>query len=153
MAAGGTALDPEVVGQLLGASRRTEGLSVLTPRERDVLRLITLRSNDQFNTTVYGYDDRFRGIHGTRMVVLMNRNDIDRLGLKEGEAVNLRTSSTDNIERVMSGFRVTPYNIPNGCIGTYYPEANALLPVWHYAEGSKTPAAKSVPVVVERPPQ
>jgi anaerobic selenocysteine-containing dehydrogenase len=104
--------------------------------------MITLRSNDQFNTTIYGYDDRFRGIHGTRMVVLMNRNDIDRLGLKEGETVSLRTSSTDNVERVMSGFRVTPYNIPNGCIGTYYPKANALLPVWHYAEGSKTPAAK-----------
>jgi molybdopterin-dependent oxidoreductase alpha subunit len=118
----------------------------------DVLRMITLRSNDQFNTTIYGYDDRFRGIHGTRMVVLMNRNDIDRLGLKEGESVSLRTSSTDNVERVMFGFRVTPYNIPTGCIGTYYPEANALLPVWHYAEGSKTPAAKSVPVIVERPP-
>jgi molybdopterin-dependent oxidoreductase alpha subunit len=120
----------------------------------DVLRMMTLRSNDQFNTTVYGYSDRFRGIHGTRMVVLMNRDDIDRLGLREGEQVRLRTSSTDNIERSMSGFRVTPYDIPTGCIGTYYPEANTLLPVWHYAEGSKTPAAKSIPVTVERsPPQ
>jgi molybdopterin-dependent oxidoreductase alpha subunit len=119
---------------------------------RDVLRMITLRSNDQFNTTVYGYDDRFRGINGTRMVVLMNRNDMDRLGLEEGEMVRLRTSSKDNVERAMSGFRVTPYNIPAGCIGAYYPEANVLLPVWHYAEGSKTPAAKSVPVVVERSP-
>ena len=53
---------------------------------------------------------------------------------------------------MMAGFRVTPYNIPTGCIGTYYPEANALLPIWHYAEGSKTPAAKSVPVTVERQP-
>jgi anaerobic selenocysteine-containing dehydrogenase len=132
---------------------KTEKANFITPRGLDedkgvpevgheVLRMITLRSNDQFNTTIYGYDDRFRGIHGTRMVVLMNRNDVDRLGLKEGETVSLRTSSTDNVERVMSGFRVTPYNIPNGCIGTYYPKANALLPVWHYAEGSKTPAAK-----------
>ncbi len=120
----------------------------------DVLRMMTLRSNDQFNTTVYGYSDRFRGIHGTRMVVLMNRNDMDRMGLGEGEMVRLRTSSNDNIERAMSGFRITPYNIPAGCVGAYYPEANALLPVWHYAEGSKTPAAKSVPVLVERmPPQ
>jgi anaerobic selenocysteine-containing dehydrogenase len=116
----------------------------------DVLRMITLRSNDQFNTTVYGYDDRFRGIHGTRMVVLMNQDDIDRLGLREGEKVTLRTSSKDNVKRAMGGFRVTPYNIPAGCIGTYYPEANTLLPIWHYAENSKTPAAKSVPVTVER---
>jgi molybdopterin-dependent oxidoreductase alpha subunit len=114
----------------------------------NVLRMITLRSNDQFNTTVYGYTDRFRGIQGTRMVVLMNRDDIDRLGLAEGETVTLRTASKDNVRREMSGFRVTPYNIPVGCIGTYYPEANALVPLWHYAEGSKTPAAKSVPVSV-----
>ena len=116
----------------------------------DVLRMITLRSNDQFNTTVYGYNDRFRGIDGTRMVVLMNRDDIDRLGLKEGEHVRLETASKDNIKREMSGFRVTPYNIPAGCIGTYYPETNALLPLWHYAEGSKTPAAKSIPIMVHK---
>jgi anaerobic selenocysteine-containing dehydrogenase len=116
----------------------------------DVLRLITLRSNDQFNTTIYGYHDRFRGIDGTRMVVLMNRDDIGRLGLAEGEQVSLRTASKDGIRREMSGFRVTPYNIPVGCIGAYYPEANALLPLWHYAEGSKTPAAKSIPVTVMR---
>jgi molybdopterin-dependent oxidoreductase alpha subunit len=116
---------------------------------RDVLRMMTLRSNDQFNTSVYGYNDRFRGIEGTRMVVLMNRDDIDRLGLTEGQLVTLRTCSRDTIDRVMSGFRVTPYDIPSGCIGTYYPEANALLPLWHYAEGSKTPAAKSIPVVVQ----
>jgi molybdopterin-dependent oxidoreductase alpha subunit len=116
----------------------------------DVLRMITLRSNDQFNTTVYGYDDRFRGIHGTRMVVLMNRNDIDRLGLAEGDQVRLETKSGDNIKREMSGFRVTPYDIPVGCIGAYYPEANALLPIWHYAEGSKVPAAKSIPIMVHK---
>jgi anaerobic selenocysteine-containing dehydrogenase len=116
----------------------------------DVLRLITLRSNDQFNTTIYGYHDRFRGIDGTRMVVLMNQGDIDRLGLKAGETVMLRTVAKDNVTRTMSGLRVTPYNIPPGCAGAYYPEANALLPVWHYAEGSKTPAAKSIPVTVQR---
>jgi molybdopterin-dependent oxidoreductase alpha subunit len=140
---------------------KTGKATIITPRGldedhdmpevgHDVLRMITLRSNDQFNTTVYGYTDRFRGIQGTRMVVLMNRDDIDRLGLAEGELVTIRTSSDDNIARAMSGFRVTPYNIPVGCIGTYYPEANALLPVWHYAEGSKTPAAKSIPVKIER---
>ena len=115
---------------------------------RDSLRLITLRSNDQFNTTVYGYTDRFRGIHGTRDVVLMNRSDIDRLGLDAGETVGLRTVSHDDVDRHLGGLTIVPYDIPQGCIGAYYPEANVLLPLWHYAEGSKTPAAKSIPVTV-----
>ncbi len=116
----------------------------------DVLRMMTLRSNDQFNTTVYGYNDRFRGVDGTRMVVFMHRDDIERLGLKEGEEVRLETASVDNIKREMGGFRVTPYDVPVGCIGTYYPEANALLPIGHYAEGSKVPAAKSIPIMVHK---
>jgi anaerobic selenocysteine-containing dehydrogenase len=115
----------------------------------DVLRMITLRSNDQFNTTVYGYDDRFRGIKGTRMVVLMHTDDIRRLGLHEGQVVTLATSTTrDDFPRELAGLRVTPFDIPRGCVGTYYPEANVLVPVWHYAEGSKVPASKSVPVQV-----
>ena len=116
----------------------------------DALRMITLRSNDQFNTTVYGYSDRFRGIEGTRMVVLMNRNDIDRLELAEGDTVGIETISVDGHTRQMAGFRVTPYDIPVGCVGAYYPEANTLLPMGHYAEGSKTPAAKSIPVRVSK---
>ena len=115
----------------------------------DVLRMMTLRSNDQFNTTIYGYSDRFRGIEGTRMVVLLNRDDVDRLRLKSGELVGIRTMANDRI-REMHGFRVTPYDIPPGCIGTYYPEANALIPLWHHAERSKVPAAKSIPVTVFR---
>ena len=114
-------------------------------RGPDVLRMITLRSNDQFNTTIYGYSDRFRGIEGTRMVVLMNQADIDRLGLHDGEMVGIRTAADDR-PREMSAFRVTPYPIAAGCIGTYYPEANALIPLWHHAERSKVPAAKSIPV-------
>jgi molybdopterin-dependent oxidoreductase alpha subunit len=116
----------------------------------DALRMITLRSNDQFNTTVYGYSDRFRGIEGTRMVVLMNRDDIDRLELAEGDTVGIETISVDGHARRMAGFRVTPYDIPVGCVGAYYPEANTLLPMGHYAEGSKTPAAKSIPVRVSK---
>jgi anaerobic selenocysteine-containing dehydrogenase len=114
----------------------------------DVLRLMTLRSNDQFNTTVYGYDDRFRGIKNTRKVVLMNRSDIDRRGLKVGQAVTLRTVADDGVDRHLSGMLVVAYDIPIGCIGGYYPECNVLMPVWHYAAGSKTPAAKSIPVTV-----
>ena len=120
-----------------------------TPREqRDVVQLITLRSNDQFNTTVYGYDDRFRGIHGTRMVVLMHRNDMARFGLNERDMVTLSTAVDDGRQRTVSGLMVVPYNIPEGNIAAYYPECNPLLPLWHHAEGSLTPAAKSIPVRV-----
>ena len=116
----------------------------------DTLRMITLRSNDQFNTTVYGYDDRFRGIKGTRDVLLMNESDIGRLGLVAGGKVRVETVSKDNIERALGGLTVVAYNIPPGCVGAYYPEANVLLPIWHHAVGSKTPAAKSIPVTVSK---
>ncbi|WP_428395506.1 FdhF/YdeP family oxidoreductase [Lichenicoccus sp.] len=125
------------------------GMPELDP---DVLRMMTLRSNDQFNTTVYGYDDRFRGIKGTRMVVLMHRDDIERLGLRDGEIVTLATEAKDDIARELPGLRVVPYDVPVGCIGTYFPEANVLIPIWHYATGSKTPASKSIPVRVHRLP-
>jgi anaerobic selenocysteine-containing dehydrogenase len=117
-----------------------------------VLRMMTMRSNDQFNTTIYGYDDRFRGIRGTRMVVLMSTDDMTALDLKEGEMVGLRTVSNDDVVREMTGFRVTAYNIPAGNVGTYYPETNALIPLWHHAERSKVPAAKSIPVKVFKLP-
>ena len=117
--------------------------------QRDILQLITLRSNGQFNTTIYNYDDRFRGIYGSRMVVLMHRNDIDRLGLHEGDFVKLVTAVNDGVRREVDGFRITPYDIPEGCIGGYYPECNPLIPLWHHAEKSKVPAAKSIPVRIE----
>jgi molybdopterin-dependent oxidoreductase alpha subunit len=111
-----------------------------------VFRLMTLRSNDQFNTTVYGYQDRFRGVTGTRAVLFINEGDMRRLGLAEGQEVGLATVYDDGIERSMAGLRVTPYSIPEGCLGTYYPECNVLMPVGHHANESLTPAAKSVPV-------
>ena len=120
------------------------------PGDRDVLRLITLRSNDQFNTTIYGYNDRFRGIHGTRMVVLMHRNDIDRLRLQEGDRVTLVTAADDGIDRRLGGLTVIAYDIPEGCCAGYYPECNVLVPLWHHAERAKVPAAKSVPVRIFR---
>ncbi|GAB0114654.1 FdhF/YdeP family oxidoreductase [Acidisoma sp. C75] len=121
------------------------------PEQRpDGLRMITLRSNDQFNTTVYGYSDRFRGIDGSRMVIFMNRDDMERLELREGERVKAVTQSTDGHHRELPGLQVVPYDIPAGCVGAYYPEANVLLPAGHYATGSKTPAAKSIPVLVQK---
>jgi molybdopterin-dependent oxidoreductase alpha subunit len=114
----------------------------------DTLRLMTLRSNDQFNTTVYGYDDRFRGIHGSRDVVMMHRNDIERMGLRPGQAVTLETVADDGVQRRVGGLAVVPYDLPQGCAAGYFPECNPLIPVWHHAKGSHVPAAKSIPVRV-----
>ncbi|HET7300339.1 MAG TPA: FdhF/YdeP family oxidoreductase, partial [Oleiagrimonas sp.] len=90
----------------------------------DRFRLMTIRSNDQFNTTVYGYDDRFRGIYGTRDVVLMNKDDIARLGLRDGQTVKLVSDADDGVEREVAGLRVVAFDIPRGCLGGYYPECN-----------------------------
>ena len=115
-----------------------------------VLTLITVRSNDQFNTTVYGYNDRLRGINGTRMVVLMNKDDMAERGLAEGEEVDLLGAAGDNVQRIVRRLRVVAYDVPRGCCVGYYPECNPLLPLWHFAEGSKVPAAKSIPVRIAR---
>ena len=109
-------------------------------------RLTTLRSNDQFNTTIYGYHDRFRGVKGTREVVFMNEEDIASNGLSEGDEITLVSDADDGIPRQVSGLRVVPYNIPRGCIAAYFPECNELAPLSHRAEKSHVPAAKSVPV-------
>jgi len=117
-----------------------------TGEDKDVLRLVTLRSNDQFNTTVYGYDDRFRGIHGTRDVLLLNPNDMAKYNISNGQEVGLATVSNDGVDRSLGGLRAVAYNIPEGSCGGYYPECNVLIPVYQHAQGSKVPAAKSVPV-------
>ena len=113
-------------------------------------RLVTLRSNDQFNTTIYGYDDRFRGIKGTRDVVMMNRQDMAELGVADGDNVDLIGDHGDNASKRVDGMRVVAYNIPRGCIGAYYPECNTLIPIAHHAVESHVPAAKTVPVRVEK---
>ena len=111
-----------------------------------MLRLITLRSNDQFNTTVYGYDDRFRGIYGSRMIVMMNRDDMLRLGITHEAEIELTTAADDGVHRNVSGLKALEYDIPPGNCAAYFPECNPLIPLWQFAEESKTPAAKSVPV-------
>jgi molybdopterin-dependent oxidoreductase alpha subunit len=112
----------------------------------DVLRLMTLRSDDQFNTTIYSLDDRFRGIYGTRLVLLMNAVDIARLGFEPGDHVEASTVADDHVQRRVRNLRITPYDIPIGCVAGYYPECNPLIPLWHCAEGSFVPAAKSIPI-------
>ncbi|KQP18451.1 FdhF/YdeP family oxidoreductase [Pseudorhodoferax sp. Leaf267] len=112
----------------------------------DVLRLMTLRSDDQFNTTIYALDDRFRGVYGTRKVLLLNAADIARLGLAEGALVRAETAVDDGHRRAVGGLRVTPYDIPPGCAGGYFPECNPLVPLAHHAEGSHVPASKAIPI-------
>jgi molybdopterin-dependent oxidoreductase alpha subunit len=109
-------------------------------------RLITLRSNDQFNTTIYGYSDRLRGIEGTRDVLLINPDEMRRLGLKKGQVVSLISDAGDDVHREVGGLQVTPFALPDGCVGAYYPEANPLIPLWYHDQESGTPAGKAVPV-------
>lgn len=112
----------------------------------DILRLITLRSNDQFNTTIYGDDDRLRGIHGSRMIVMISPDDRIRHGIAKGATLRLTSAAQDGVTRSLGGFRAIDRDLPQGTIAAYYPECNALIPLWHHDEKSKTPAAKSVPV-------
>src|SRR3954470_1347987 len=117
------------------------------PRENDgVYELMTLRADGQFNTTIYAEGDRFRGIEGGRYVVFMNPADMEGDGLKAGDTVTLVTEAGDGVERSLSELQIVPYGIPRRSIAAYYPECNVLIPLWHQAEGSKVPAAKSIPV-------
>jgi len=109
-------------------------------------RLVTLRSNDQFNTTIYGFSDRLRGIEGTRQVLLINPKEIERAGLQEGQMVSLVSDAEDGVHREVGPLKITPFNLPDGCIASYYPEMNPLIALSHHDQESKTPAGKSVPV-------
>ncbi|MCA9557648.1 MAG: FdhF/YdeP family oxidoreductase [Myxococcales bacterium] len=111
--------------------------------------MMTVRSHDQYNTTVYGLDDRYRGIYGARRVVMMDPADITAAGLDEGRVVDL-VSHFRGEERVAPGFAVVAQSLPRGCVATYFPEANVLVPARHVADESNTPASKSV-VVTLRP--
>jgi molybdopterin-dependent oxidoreductase alpha subunit len=121
-----------------------------THSAENVLHLMTLRSNDQFNTTIYGYSDRFRGVEGTRLVVFMNPADIERLGLAADQAVDLVTAIDGDRDRSVSGLRIVPYGIPRGCCAAYYPETNPLFPLAHHDAKAKTPGYKLLPVHVRR---
>ncbi len=117
---------------------------------KDVLHLATLRSNDQFNTTIYGYSDRFRGVDGTRQVIFMNEDDILRLGFAEGDVVDLMTMLEPQTPREVTGFRIVRYDIPSGCCAAYYPETNPLFPLDHHSPKAKTPSYKLLPIRLER---
>ena len=116
--------------------------------EAGMLRLATVRSHDQFNTTIYSNNDRYRGIRGGRMILFINEADMRERGLVAGRRVALQTIAADGVERHVAGLELVPFALPRGSLAGYYPELNALLPLDHHDEISGTPAAKSIPVRV-----
>ena len=117
--------------------------------EKDELMMMTIRSHDQFNTTVYGLNDRYRGIYNERRVILMNEKDIIDRGLKDGDVVDL-VNNHDGIERIANKFIVIQYPIPQGCSATYFPETNVLVPVTSVADKSNTPTSKQVILKIKK---
>ena len=113
------------------------------------LLLQTMRSHDQFNTTIYGHDDRYRGIKKGREVVFVNPKDLAELGLADGQYVDIHGEYVDNKERILRNYRVVAYPSARGCAAAYYPEANVLVPLEFVAEGSNTPVSKQVVVRLE----
>jgi molybdopterin-dependent oxidoreductase alpha subunit len=115
----------------------------------DELIMMTIRSHDQFNTTIYGYDDRYRGIHNERRVIFMNEKDIKKAGFKAGDKVDIYNNHGGK-ERVAKLFVIVPYNIPEGNTATYYPETNVLVPIDTVAKKSNTPTSKLVIIKIKK---
>jgi formate dehydrogenase major subunit len=113
------------------------------------LLLQSLRSHDQFNTTIYGLSDRYRGISGGRRVVFVHHDDVAALGFDNGDLVDLVSEFADGIERTAPAFRIVEYDTPRGCAAAYYPEVNPLVPLDSTARGSNCPTSKSVIVRLE----
>ncbi|UCF24696.1 MAG: CbbBc protein, partial [Ralstonia sp.] len=113
-----------------------------------VFTLATVRSHDQYNTTIYGMDDRYRGVFGQRRVVFINAEDLRTIRMKDGEWIDMITLSEDGITRRADGFRLVAYDIPRGCLAAYYPETNPLVPLSSVADQARTPTSKSIPVML-----
>ena len=111
-------------------------------------QLMSVRSHDQYNTTIYGNDDRYRGVRGYRRVLFMSRADLEAQGWSAGTLVDI-TSVWHDGERRVAGFTLVEHDIPPGCLACYFPEANALVPLDHVAERAGTPASKAIPVRLE----
>jgi anaerobic selenocysteine-containing dehydrogenase len=118
------------------------------PQGAVVMTLATVRSHDQYNTTIYGLDDRYRGVYGQRRVVFMNVADMQAQGFKAGDLVNVQSVFEGETARQVNGFLLVAYDIPRGCLASYYPETNALLPLSSVADGAGTPTSKAIPVVL-----
>jgi molybdopterin-dependent oxidoreductase alpha subunit len=122
-----------------------------TTKDPDVLRLATLRSHDQYNTTIYSLDDRYRGVFGRRDVLMLNEFELARLGFEEGDVVDVSTAlAFSDPSRTVRGLTLVRYNLPDGCCAAYYPEAQALVALGHVDPDSLTPSYKSIPVKIRR---
>ncbi|MEH3087066.1 MAG: FdhF/YdeP family oxidoreductase [Xylophilus ampelinus] len=142
------------------ASRKAEfqghAISTDTPvhharaRMRDsiVFNLLSTRSHDQYNTTIYGHDDRYRGVFGQRRVVFIGAEDIRALGMQDGDLVDIKTVWADGVERRADRFKLVEYDIPRGCLAAYYPETNPLVSLDSVADNAGTPTSKSIPVLL-----
>jgi anaerobic selenocysteine-containing dehydrogenase len=118
---------------------------------REALTLATIRSHDQYNTTIYGMNDRYRGITGRRDVVFVNERDLGSRGLKHGDLVDITVvpdEKSKSGKRVMRNLTAVAYNIAQGSVAAYYPEANVLVALDHYDVKSGTPSYKSTPVLI-----
>jgi anaerobic selenocysteine-containing dehydrogenase len=114
------------------------------------LKLMTIRSHDQYNTTIYGNNDRYRGIYGERKIVLVNEEDMKELDLQKDETVNIHSFDSQDHKRTAFGFKVKPYNIPKGCAAAYFPETNVLVPIDSIADKSHTPTSKYIVVELQK---
>jgi molybdopterin-dependent oxidoreductase alpha subunit len=119
-----------------------------TSADAGVLMLTTIRSHDQYNTTIYGLDDRYRGVFGRRDVLFMNADDLAERGIEEGDEIVVQTAFGNRPERSMTTLIAVVYNISRGSVATYYPEGNGLVPLDYFDQQSGTPSYKSVPVRV-----
>ena len=117
--------------------------------KKDQYHMMTIRTHDQFNTTIYGKDDRYRGVYGQRRVVFMNSEDMVREGFIEKDKVNIRSYFGEG-QRIVKNFFVVPFDIPKGCTATYFPESNELVHLENHAHKSFTPVSKSLVVSFEK---
>ena len=136
---------PTKVDRGIFATSPMEVVSV--PEGRLVLQ--SMRSHDQFNTTIYGLSDRYRGIEGGRRVVFLHPDDIAAFGFADGDLVDLVSEWEDGTERAVPSFRIVSYDTPRGCAAAYYPEVNPLTPLDSTATGSNQPSYKSIIVRLE----
>lgn len=128
-------------------TEKNKAIFFVTPLEKyslkdDELMMMSIRSHDQFNTTIYGLQDRYRGVHNERRVIFINAKDMTKLGLRKNDVVDI--ISDYDTERVAPKFIVVEYDIAENCVATYYPETNILVPVNYTADGSNQPASKSI---------
>ncbi|WP_062268456.1 FdhF/YdeP family oxidoreductase [Endozoicomonas arenosclerae] len=124
--------------------------SVTELTDKPIFVLQTLRSHDQYNTTIYGMDDRYRGVYGQRRVLMMCAEDIRDLGMVHQDRICIRSLWPDQVERQVDDFTLVEYDIPRGNVAAYYPETNPLVPLESVGEFSDTPTSKSIPVVIEK---